>query len=104
MSDTVLTHADKWQILAKFFIPSLIGLAVLVAAYIIYRWKIRSDQLEMENLKSDRLKLQMEALAAEKKAQRKNSEEKANLKEKRPIETPPECIQDEGFYEKFEAE
>ena len=63
----------------------LVGLVVL--AYVFFRWKINSDKRSMENLKSEKMRLQMEALAAEKKALRKKAEEKAK---KEKVEKPKE--------------
>jgi hypothetical protein len=77
LDDTSLAHSDKWEILMKVFLPSLIGVIVMLAAYAIYRWKVRYDLRSMESLKADRMRLEMEALAAEKKALRKLEQTKA---------------------------
>ncbi|HDS29955.1 MAG TPA: hypothetical protein ENN67_02805 [Firmicutes bacterium] len=76
-----LNNSDNISILARFFVPSLILSLILIAVYLFYRWKIAADKRELDELKADRLKLKMEALAAEKKALRKESETESAVHE-----------------------
>jgi hypothetical protein len=65
--------ADRWVILLRFFLPSLIGIAVMLLVYVAYHWKVAADRREIEDLNPERMRLRMEALAAEKKAARMSS-------------------------------
>jgi hypothetical protein len=73
MSPDNLHSADNnMVILLRFFLPSLIGVFIMIGVFVGYKWKVSRDKAEIENLKADNLRLKMEALAAEKKAQRKD--------------------------------
>jgi hypothetical protein len=104
MTETTLTHADKWEIIFRVLIPSLIGGLIIITAYFVYRWKIHHDQIEMQDLKSGHMKLKMEALAAEKKAERA-SRQPEHIITARPIEAnKQECRQDNGLFDSFGPE
>lgn len=75
LNESTIQQADKLTILVRFFLPSLIGTIVILAAYVIYRWKLAFDKREMEDLNINRMRVKMEALAAEKKALRKKKED-----------------------------
>jgi hypothetical protein len=62
--------------LAKVTAVVLGCMAVVIIAYLLFRWKIKADKDAIERLKSDKMRLEIEALAAEKLALRKAIEEK----------------------------
>jgi Tfp pilus assembly protein PilO len=93
MPDRSTFTPAEWQAIARISLAVLLSMMALIIAYLGYRWKVRSDQHEMETLKTERIRMEMEALAAEKKAQRKSAERAANVaKKERPQaqETPPD--------------
>lgn len=79
--------ADKWDVLLRFLFPSVVGIIVMMLVYVLFRWKITADRRELEELKPERMKLRMEALAAKKKAARKSDEPDAGNPETAETET-----------------
>ncbi len=77
-------NADTITVFTRFFLPSFILIIVLLVVYVIYRWKVAADRRELLELDPERMKLKVEALAAEKLAMRKATE----AKQKKPIQDP----------------
>jgi type II secretory pathway pseudopilin PulG len=78
LDESKLANTSSLEILAKFFVPVTIAVIALILVYILYRWKIGFDKRSLESLKSEKMRLRMEALAAEKKALRKAQEQNRN--------------------------
>jgi hypothetical protein len=76
MFDQVHFTASQMQAIIKISVVVAVCMIVMILAYVLYRWKIKADEKAIEDLKSDQIRIQMEALAAEKLAQRKREQEK----------------------------
>jgi polyhydroxyalkanoate synthesis regulator protein len=98
LDETNLQHAVTWQILLRFFFPSLAGLIVTLLAYAVYRWKVAFDKREMQSLRPDIMSTKMEALAAEKKALRDNNRNAAKppVQKEQPPEPEPKSGTEDG--------
>jgi hypothetical protein len=74
MNSGIVNNGDTLAVLFRLFLPSLAFTVLLIAVWVLYRWKVSADKRELQDLSVERLKLKMEALAAEKKAQRKKED------------------------------
>ena len=77
MEQVSIETADKWVVLTGLFFPSLIGIIVILGVFVWYRWRIAADRRELDDLNPEHMRIKMEALAAEKLAQRKAKEDAA---------------------------
>jgi hypothetical protein len=84
MLDQAHFTASQMQTIIKITVVIVICMTFVILAYVLYRWKIKADKEAIENLKSDQIRVQMEALAAEKLALRKKEEEKKSSEAKQP--------------------
>lgn len=82
LSDIAMTSADidiattgNAEILLRFFLPATIGVIVILLTFALYKWRVRRDKEELARLSPEVMRIQMEALAAEKKARRMQQEE-----------------------------
>lgn len=65
---------DIAQLVKVSLIP-VVGMTAIIIVYLLYRRKLIRDQRDLESLKSDQMRLQVEALAAERKARREKMEQ-----------------------------
>ena len=89
MDSTFVENADNTTILVKYLMPSIVMTIVLLAGYAVYKWKIKADKREIDELNPERMQLRMQALAVEKLAQRKNKEEAGQEASVTTTETDP---------------
>lgn len=98
MYSTFVENADNTTILVKYLMPSIVMTIVLLAAYAVYKWRIKADKREIEELNPEHMQLRMQALAVEKIAQRKNKEEAGQEAALTTTETdPPDEDSDGGL-------
>lgn len=94
MDSTFVENSDNTTILVKYLMPSIVMTIVLLAGYAVYKWKIKADKREIEELNPERMQLRMQALAVEKIAQREDKEKSG----KETTETdPPDEDSDVGL-------
>ncbi len=98
MDSTFVENADNTTILVNYLLPSIIMTIFLLAAYAAYKWKIKADKHEIEELNPSRMQLKMQALAVEKIVQRENKEEVGQESSGSTTETdPPDEDSDGGL-------
>ncbi len=69
---------DIAQLVKMSLIP-FFGMIAITIVYLLYRRKLIRDQRDLESLKSDQMRLRVEALAAERKARREKMEQARRL-------------------------
>jgi len=90
----------SWVTLLRLFLPSLVAIIMILSIYLAYRWKVALDNRATDLPDPERMRLEMEALAAEKKARREMAKERGEPEKKKEAEVAAEAERpSDGFVE-----